>query len=141
MEKITPPPQGYDPEQIEGKLASLSKNISEYNDLLKTGFNSVSIVVIDAERKTKIFSFTRDNIPVEVYEFFESSLNRMYSEKYTIETGFNLYKIGNHVVEINNFIKNYTVDKIDIGRMKSIQPGQTCVIVINNIATQIERVS
>jgi hypothetical protein len=151
MQKIIPPPQGYNPEQLPYKLIALSRNIVAYKEVLESEIYRVSIVV-DAIHKghgeqNKIFEFSSGNIPVEIREFFEMSLNRMQSEKIVIETGFQLYRIGNSVVEFTAFTKVNTegetpaVDSLDIQRMQNMQIGQAIVIGIYNNPTKVERIS
>jgi len=150
MQKITPPPQGYDPKLIQAKLQALKANIEEYQVICASQIQRVTIVVqafYRGEIINRVFSFPPGTIPLEINEFFESSANRMCAEMNAIEEGFNLYRIGNHIVEFNNFIKDYTageipsIDGLDIQKMQNMEPGQKSIIDINNKPTPIERIS
>lgn len=150
MQTINPPPQGYTPEQLQEKLQALLKNIEAYREILACKLNHVTIVVQGSngnQAVNRILNFPPGNIPLEITEFLESSYNRMEAERLTIENGYYIYKIGNILVELTEFIKTYTageipaVDALDIEHMKNMQPGHITVIAIDGVPARIQRIS
>lgn len=134
----------------QAKLQAIQSRIREYQQVLDCDVTRLTIMIAGKngiEAINKVFLWPPGTIPDALEQFFESVANDLVAEKMILEASQVLIKFGSQIVELENFIKEYTagetpsIDGLDIDRLNKLQVGETCMIGVNGEVISILRIN
>jgi len=135
---------------VTQQLDSLDKQIVAIREVLQCRITRLTIVVAGRDgfqSVNKVFSFPSGSIPGEIHNFLQDYGNRLCAEKLTIQSEIVLIKLGDQVLELESFIKEYTagltpsIDADSAAALRALDLGGICSIIINNIPFPVKRIN
>jgi hypothetical protein len=147
----TQPHPGNTQDKTAADLQACTERIEEINHILSSKLTKLTVTVEGVKDHApfmKVIMFKDATvIPHEARLFFEIIMQRELLYKMGLENKTKLIKVGNHVVELGDFIKEYSsgaepsITLDTAAKLQALVPGQTVSIEINGQPYQVNRIS
>jgi hypothetical protein len=143
-------PQGNRPAYNQKRVQQLRAQISNCSKIIECEIQRLSISVVgetNADAVIGRFMFHSPSVPIEFKDFLCAYRRECERELAELHSGRSLVLMGNHVIDLDDLIDEYTsteipsIDPETVAALRALEPGASMIILINDTPQTIQKFS